>query len=59
MKAGIVIHAFGGDNWIGGIYYFRNIVFQLLLNDKINRYFNIFIFTNPELIDVFSDISKK
>lgn len=42
----IIIRAFGGKNWIGGIYYSRNIVFQLMQSKHLSD--RLVVFTNSE-----------
>ncbi len=48
MKEGVfmrnlVIYAAGSDNWIGGLYYAKNIAFQLALNEQITSAYRIYV----------------
>lgn len=56
MKKGIALHAFGGKAWIGGIYYIRNVAYQLSLNKIITEKYDINIFTQSEIVDAFNDM---
>lgn len=56
MKKGIGLIAFGGKEWIGGIYYIRNIAYQLSLNGDITDKYNIVIFTQEDQLDAFRDL---
>lgn len=48
----IIIRAFGDKNWIGGIYYSRNIVFQLMQNKRLSDRLVVFTsFENRHLFD--------
>lgn len=54
----IILFAFGGSSWIGGIYYIRNIAYSLSLSKRIRERYRIVIFTGPEQRDVFEDLDK-
>ena len=43
MKKMILIRAIGTENWIGGLYYRRNIVFSLMQNEKIRERVVVFV----------------
>lgn len=48
MKKRIMLEAVWGSNWIGGVYYVRNMCFSLMKNAYINENYEIFIHTLPE-----------
>jgi glycosyltransferase involved in cell wall biosynthesis len=56
MKPGIILNAVGDSNWIGGIYYIRNIAYQISQNKQIKDKFNIFILTNKQYQSIYDDI---
>ena len=58
MKPGILIYAAGSSEWIGGVYYARNILYQLSLNKKITDRYNLFVFTNETCKMNFYDIDN-
>lgn len=56
MKKEIIIEVPGNNNWAGGLYYDKNIIFQLLQNDYIKSNYRIRLFTfygNKALFSVF------
>lgn len=60
-KRAILINATGGREWIGGLYYCRNIVFMLLQNPRISTKYKIVIVTeeaNKGLFSSFESIDK-
>ena len=59
MKKSILIQALGGTNWIGGLYYVKNMVFQLTLNDYIRENYEIVVYTTRENADIFHDLKEK
>lgn len=56
MKKGILINALGDSSWIGGLYYVKNIAFQISLNSKIMEKYNIYIYTTKENESLFRDL---
>lgn len=56
MNKKLIILAFGSESWIGGIYYKKNILFQLLQNENIVSAVDIVVMTSPELKHVFEDV---
>lgn len=54
-----MIDATGSSGWIGGVYHKKNILFSLLLNDKIRENCSIVLVTNPEHMNVFEEFSDK
>ena len=53
MKKSILINALGGKNWIGGLYYRKNIVFELLQNEEIASHYNVVVFASKENCSIF------
>ncbi len=53
----ILIDATGSDNWIGGLYYKKNILFSILSNDKIMSLYQVLVITDVDVndFDEFSD----
>ena len=50
----IVIRAFGNENWIGGLYYVRNITFQLMQNRSIAPRLVVFVNKKNEALFSFA-----
>lgn len=59
MKKTIIILAFGGAHWIGGLYYVKNIAFQLTQNAYITDNYRIAIYTTVENAPLFSELEDK
>ena len=59
MKKSILIQALGGANWIGGLYYAKNIAFQLTMNTYINENYKVIIYTTNENESVFSEMKDR
>lgn len=59
MKKKILIAAAGSDAWIGGLYYKRNILYSLTLNDRITEEYEFVAVTSPENRWLFEHISDK
>lgn len=57
-KPGIIIYAAGSSEWIGGIYYAKNILYQLSINKIINKNYSIYVFTNQICKDVFTNLKN-
>ena len=57
-KKKLAILAFGGTNWIGGIYYTKNIAYQLFLNDELRKKIDIYLFTYSDLINEFNGLQS-
>lgn len=55
MNEIILLDAGSIDNWIGGIYYIKNIAYSILLNKKICSKYDIVIFVREKYKDVFSE----
>lgn len=54
-KIRILIDAFGGKNWIGGLYYKRNILYSILQNKWIRDNLEIYVLTEKENRQYFDD----
>lgn len=54
-KIRIVIDAFGGKDWIGGLYYKRNVLYSILQNKWIKDNFKIYVLTKKENRQYFND----
>lgn len=59
MKKTILIEAFDGTSWVGGLYYKRNIVYSLLQNEKIMNRYNFLVLTYPENVSIFEDFGDR
>ena len=57
MKKGIVLYAYGGKKWIGGIYYIKNIVYMLSGNEAFVQHYNIYIFVEESNAHIFHDFT--
>lgn len=53
MKRGLLIRTAGNDSWIGGVYYTKNIIFQLLQSDKIRQEYNIILLAEKRYMEIF------
>lgn len=58
-KKSIAIDATGGINWIGGLYYKKNIIFSIIQNENILSKYKIIILTNQENEHLFAEFSDK
>lgn len=56
MKKAILLKALGGKDWIGGLYYVKNMAFQLLSNSYIAKHYRIVILTTTESVSLFDDL---
>lgn len=59
MKKGILIDAFDNKEWIGGLYYKRNILYSLLQNNHIREKYRIVVVTYPDNLEIFHDFGDK
>lgn len=59
MKTGILLHANKDEKWIGGIYYIKNMAFQLTQNEYIVGNYDIFLYTFEKNKKHFSDLESK
>ena len=53
MKKKILIDAVGGSNWIGGVYYKKNILFSLFQNEKIRENTQIDVAVDKKFAHIF------
>jgi len=54
----ILFIANGGKEWIGGLYYVKNIIYTLFKNDMISSSVNIYILVKKENTDLFRSFLK-
>lgn len=58
MKKGILLFCEGSKAWIGGVYYIKNVAYQLAINPDIASKYRVHVLVvNPEIVDVFSGVS--
>lgn len=55
MKKNILFLGAGYDNWKGGLYYVKNMLFSLLQYEKTKNIFHIYVLVNKKDYDVFRD----
>lgn len=58
MKKSICINAINSTDWIGGLYYKRNMLYSLLQNQNITNEYNLVVWTNEESVEVFNDMRQ-
>lgn len=58
MKPGIALTSLEGKNWIGGVYYVRNMAFQLSQSPSIREKYDIYIVTDPQVADEFTGLPE-
>ena len=58
MKKGILLVGVGDSNWIGGLYYIKNVAFSLLQNENIIKNHRIYIFLKKDNFDIFKAFSE-
>ncbi len=58
MKPGILIIGTGDSHWIGGLYYKKNVAFQLTQNIYISDKYKIFVLADRDNYAVFHDLPK-
>lgn len=59
MKDSILIYAKNSSSWIGGLYYMKNMLFQLMSNDRISSKYDFCVYTYKENYDLFRDLPKQ
>lgn len=59
MYKNILICALGGKTWIGGIYYVKNLLFQLSISDRAADKYRYYMFANNDIINEFSEFVQK
>ncbi len=55
----LLIDATGSSGWIGGVYHKKNILFSLLLNDRIRDNCSIYVAVNREHADLFAEFADR
>lgn len=58
MKKRIMFLAYSDSNWMGGVYYVKNIVYQFLSYELTSREFDIYIFMDRKIKEIFSFCEK-
>ena len=56
MKKGLLIYLPADNSWIGGVYYIKNIAYQISVSQLICSKFNIYLLTNSEFIDIYQNL---
>lgn len=54
----MMLLAIGDSNWIGGLYYIKNILFSLLQNEDITKKYSFYLFFNKENEPIFKEFSS-
>lgn len=54
MKRNILIYALGGADWIGGVYYIKNLLFQLSISSEADSKYNYYIYADSSVIKEFA-----
>ncbi len=61
MKKNILIYALGGKGWMGGIYYIKNLLFQLWITTTpsvISKRYCYYLYAEPDIMDEFSELME-
>lgn len=58
-KNSILLIGAGGQSWIGGLYYIKNIAFSLMQNEYITNNYNIILLCDKSAKDVFEVFTNK
>jgi len=58
MKKNILLWVSGSRKWMGGIYYIRNILFQISLIENVKKKYNIFLCFDYSHMEEFSDLDR-
>lgn len=56
MKKAILINAFGSSEWIGGLYYRKNIAFELLQNNYIQENYKVIVYCTKKNKALFKNV---
>lgn len=60
MKINVLLYyIFIEKKWMGGIYYIKNLLFQLSLASKTAEKYNLFLCTNDTILDEFEDLAER
>lgn len=54
MKEVILLDAGSIENWVGGIYYIKNIIYSLLMNEEIASKYGVVVFVREKYHDVYA-----
>lgn len=58
MKKNVLVHfIFTEKKWMGGIYYLKNILYQLSISVQAKEKYNLFLCTNESVMDEFEDLT--
>lgn len=57
-KKNILFHCLAGENWMGGIYYIRNMIFALLQNNEAMDNLHIYILVRERFRKDFEDLAE-
>ena len=58
MKKGILLYLPANDSWIGGVYYLKNVAYQLSLSNSIKEKYNIYLLTEEKYLSVYEELPK-
>ena len=58
-KTNLLINGMGNSNWIGGLYYKRNIIYSLLSNKQIADRVSITVITEEENVHLFKPLADR
>lgn len=59
MKKNVLVHfIFADKKWMGGIYYIKNILFQLSISAQAREKYDLFLCTNSSVMDEFQDLAE-
>lgn len=56
MQKNVLMCVSGDKNWIGGIYYVKNLLFQLSISHRTKNKYHYFIYINNKIIEDFSEL---
>lgn len=59
MCKNVLFCALAGEEWIGGIYYVKNLLFQLSISDEAKGKYHYYMFTNSNVVNEFSEFVQK
>lgn len=58
-KKTIVLIARGDEKWIGGLYYIKNMCYQLALNEEVTEKYKILVMCSTEYVSEFIELKNK
>lgn len=59
MRKNILLYALYDEKWMGGIYYLKNILFQLSISNEAKEKYCYYMFTKSDLLNEFSEFIQK